>query len=167
MLGYITGFDDGQANVLLADLAATLRAEGVVLAGVVQVNEEVGEGRPCHMDLHILGRTESVRISQDLGPHSQGCRLNAAGLERAVGMVAAQMEAGAALLLVNRFGKQEAEGRGFRPLIGQALAAGMPVVIAVADGHIKRFEAFESGMGTQLHPSRDSVLAFCRTAIGG
>ena len=164
MLGYITGFAEGQANALLAEVAACLRAEGVVLAGVVQVNEGVGRG--CPMDLHVLGGAEVVRISQDLGPHSQGCRLNADGLERAVGLVQARLEAGAAVLIVNRFGKQESEGRGFRPLIGQALAADIPVLIAVADEYLAAFDAFSEGMGQRLRPSYSAVMAFSREALG-
>ena len=163
MLGYITGFAEGQVNALLAEVAATLRAEGVVLAGVVQVN--TGEGRGCPMDLHVLGGAEVVRISQDLGQHSQGCRLNPDGLERAVALVEARLETGAALLIVNRFGKQEAEGRGFRPLIGHALAGDVPVVLAVSDEYLTAFEGFSEGFGQPLAPSHAAILAFCRGVL--
>lgn len=163
MLGYITGFADGQMNALLGQVAVTLQAEGVVLAGVVQVND--GTGRDCAMDLHLLGGGEVVRISQNLGPGSQGCRLDADALERAVGLVEARLEAGVDLLIINKFGKQEADGRGFRPLIGQALTRGIPVVIAVTEGHRAAFAQFAQGFGQALEPAPAAVMAFCHAAL--
>lgn len=163
MLGYITGFTEGRVNALLADVAASLHKDGVKIAGAVQVNK--GEGRNCPMDLHVLGGAQVVCISQDLGPLAQGCRLDPDGLERAVGLVEAQLHAGAALLIVNRFGKQEAEGRGFRPLIGQALAADIPVIIAVADAYLAPFESFAEGLGQRLSPSHAEIIAFCHAAL--
>lgn len=163
MLGYITRFAEGQANALLAEVAEALRVEGVAVAGVVQVNASALRG--CDMDLHVLGGNDVVRISQNLGPMSQGCRLDAAGLERAVGLVQSRLQTGVAILIVNKFGKQEAEGRGFRPVIGQALADGVPVLIAVADGYADAFEQFAQGIGQALNPSHDVVMEFCREAL--
>lgn len=167
MLGFVTGGGRGQADVVLADIAVRLRRDGVALAGVVQVNEEFDPARPCHMDLHILTGTDVVRISQNLGALSKGCRLDAAGLEQAVGLVARALDMGPDLLIVNKFGKQEADGRGFRPLIGQALAAGIPVLTAVNAGNRAAFEAFAEGMGVPLGCSHDEILQFCRTHMKG
>ncbi|RUS58927.1 DUF2478 domain-containing protein [Pseudorhodobacter sp. E13] len=165
MLGYVTGGERGQMDLLLADTAARLRAEGCALAGVVQVNEEFDPARPCHMDLHVLNGTSVIRISQDLGTLSKGCRLDPSALEQAVGLVAQALEAGPALLIINKFGRQEAEGRGFRPLIGQALAAAVPVLTAVSAGYLDAFERFAEGMGTALPCETDAVLAFCHAQI--
>lgn len=167
MLGFVTGGMRGQADVVLAEVAAQLRAEGVALAGVVQVNEDFDPARPCHMDLHILTGTQVVRISQNLGALSKGCRLDPAGLEQAVGLVARALDAGPQLLVVNKFGKQEADGRGFRPLIGQALAAGIPVLTAVNAGNRAAFEAFADGIGVALACAPDEILQFCRDQIEG
>ena len=167
MLGYVTGGERGQADVVLAEVAARLRAEGAALAGVVQLNDEFDAARPCHMDLHILTGTQVVRISQNLGALSKGCRLDPAGLEQAVGVVARALEAGPELLIVNKFGKQEADGRGFRPLIGQALAAGIPVLTAVNAGNRAAFESFADGLGVALACSHEAVLQFCHDQLEG
>jgi hypothetical protein len=161
MLGYITGFAEGQANDLLGRVAAALQAEGVRVAGVVQVNT----GARGAMDLQVLGG-DLVRISQSLGTLSRGCRLDAAGLERAVGLVEAQLTAGADVVIVNKFGKQEAAGRGFRPLIGAALGAGVPVLLSVGDEYLAAFEEFADGMGRALAPVDADVLGFCREEMG-
>jgi hypothetical protein len=165
MLGYVTGGERGQADVLLAEAVAQLRAEGLTLAGVVQVNEEYDPARPCHMDLHILAGAEVIRISQNLGTLSKGCRLDPAGLEQAAGLVSQALEAGPDLLIINKFGKQEADGRGFRPLIGQALAAGIPVLTAVSAGNQAAFDRFAEGLGVALPCTNEAILAFCHSHI--
>ncbi|WP_022703177.1 DUF2478 domain-containing protein [Pseudorhodobacter ferrugineus] len=167
MLGFVTGGTRGQADVVLAEVAAQLRGDGVALAGVVQVNEDFDPARPCHMDLHILTGVQVVRISQNLGALSKGCRLDPAGLEQAVGLVERALDLSPDLLIVNKFGKQEADGRGFRPLIGQALAAGIPVLTAVNTGNRAAFDAFADGLGIALPCAPKEILQFCRDHIKG
>jgi hypothetical protein len=133
----------------------------------VQVNEEFDPDRPCHMDLHVLTGVEVIRISQSLGSLAKGCRLDPAGLARAVGLVEHALEGGADLLIVNKFGRQEAEGRGFRPVIGQALASGIPVLTAVNTGYQAAFDEFAEGFGLSLTCSRDAVLQFCMSQAKG
>ncbi|MDZ4136850.1 MAG: DUF2478 domain-containing protein, partial [Paracoccaceae bacterium] len=87
MLAYVQGGGQGVADLLLNDIAQTLLALGWPLAGAVQENIEFDPARPCDMNLHVLTGRQVVPISQNLGPHSSGCRLDAAGLERAVGLV--------------------------------------------------------------------------------
>lgn len=165
MLGYIKTAERGLANRLLAEVAATLQAENIPLAGVVQVNEEFDPARPCHMDLHILDGGEVIRISQNLGTLSKGCRLDPASLEQSVGLVERALAAGPRLLVINKFGKQEIEGRGFRPLIGQALADGIPVLTATSSESAASFEAFADGLAEALAPEADAILLWCRTKL--
>lgn len=166
MLGYITTEGRGATDRLLADVAARLRADGWQLAGAVQVNGPPVEGRACDMDLHVLAGAEVVRISQNLGALSRGCRLDPTGLEQAVGLVEAALHGvpQPRLLIVNKFGKQEAEGRGFRPVIGQALAAGLPVLTAVNATNALRFEDFAGGLAVPVAEDVEAVLRWCRAA---
>ena len=169
MLGYIRSgvgtVPPGGADLLLARVAATLQAEGVPLAGVVQVNEVFDPARPCHMDLHVLTGGSVIRISQDLGALSKGCRLDPSGLEQAVGLVIQALEGGPRLLILNKFGKQEADGRGFRPVIGQAIAAGVPVLTAVSQTNLEAFERFSEGLGEALPMDLEKILGWCRVQI--
>lgn len=160
-LGFVTGSTRGEADRLLAGVVARLQARGWPLAGVVQHN--TGCEGACDMDLAILGRAEVVRISQSLGPGSSGCRLDPQGLEAAVGLVG-PMLAGARLLVVNKFGKAEAEGRGFRPLIGEALAAGIPVLVAVSALNRPAFEDFAGDLAEPLPAREAALLAWCDAA---
>lgn len=161
MLAYVTGGGRGAADLLLWDVAARLRAMGWPLAGAVQANIEVDPARPCDMELHVLDGREVVRISQNLGPLSKGCRLDAAGLEQVVGLVERALLGAPRLLIINKFGKQEIDGRGFRPLIGQAMASGIAVLTSVNVGNLAGFESFAQDMASPLPADMDAVLKWC------
>lgn len=162
MLGYVAGGGRGSSDRLLAAVAERLRAAGFPLAGVVQINTVFDPARPCHMDLHVLTRDETLRISQNLGPLARGCRLDPSGLETAVGLVEAALADAPRLLIVNKFGKVEAEGRGFRPVIGAALAAGVPVLTSVSSGNLAAFTAFAEDMAEPLPPDEEALIAWVR-----
>ncbi|SMX44373.1 DUF2478 domain-containing protein [Actibacterium lipolyticum] len=164
MLGYVTTQGRGASDRLLFDAAVALRAEGLRVAGAVQENVERDPTRSCDMDLHVLTNDSVVRISQNLGRGSRGCRLDPEGLEQAVGLVGAALDGPIDLLIINKFGKQELEGRGFRPLIGQALAQGVPVLTSVGEGKRDGFAAYADGMAEQIEADLPAVLAWCRQA---
>lgn len=148
MLGYVI-HDDSDGNDRMAALARLLAARGLRLGGAVQVNSGSGDCA-CDMDLSLLGADiPPLRISQALGPGAQGCRLDADALERAVGL-ALSVLAGADLVLVNKFGKQESLGRGFRELIAEALAQDIPVLTAVAPDYLPAFRDFAGEHATLL-----------------
>lgn len=156
----------GDTDLLLERLANTLLSRGARLAGVVQTNTECATGGPCDMDVRVLPDGPVIRISQSLGAGARGCRLNPEALEEAVGHVAAQMEAGADLLIVNKFGRHEAEGRGFRPLIAEALARDIPVLVGLNRLNAEAFHEFVDGMAQELEPKLGALLDWSRDAMG-
>ena len=166
MLGYVTGLGRGEVDSLMREVAQRLRAAGLPLAGAVQHNIETGPTTKCHMELEVLSGPDVVRISQDLGALSRGCRLDPQGLERVVGLVSAGLDKGAALLLVNKFGKQELDGRGFRPVIAEALGAGVPVLVAVNQSNLQGFLAFAEELAEPLPTDVEAVTDWCRARIG-
>ena len=168
MLGVLTVPGRGAADLLLARVAGVLAGEGWPLGGAVQVNRDHAvPGRKCHMDLHILGTDQVVCISQDLGAGSRGCRLDAAGLETAVGLAEAALLAGPRprLVILNKFGKREVDGGGFRPLIGRALEMGVPVLTAVGTGNLEGFEGFAEGLAERVGATEAEALAWCRRVV--
>ena len=167
MLGYVVAEGRGAGDLLIAEAVARLRAEGLHLAGAVQVNAERDPAYKCDMDLHILSGSGAIRISQDLGKLSRGCRLDPEGLERAVGLVAAALEAGPDLLVVNKYGKQEIDGRGFRPLIGEALSRGIPVLTAVNAGNVDAFRGFAEDLAEPVPAEVEAIAAWCRAQVAG
>jgi nucleoside-triphosphatase THEP1 len=151
MLWYVTTHGRGESDRLLAALAARLEGEGLRILGAVQRNiDRPGDDR-CEMELCGTAAAGVWRISQNLGPLSRGCRLDPAGLEAAAGAVAAALDGAEAdlladLVIVNKYGKQEIDGRGFRPVIAAALMRGLPVLTAVNAKNLPAFLAFAEGL---------------------
>jgi len=166
MLAFFTADGRGTADLLLHALAGRLQAEGMRLAGAVQVNVERPDRPRCDMELRLLSGTATIGISQNLGRGSRGCRLDADGLERAVAMVEATLDGPTDLVIVNKFGKQEAEGGGFRPVFARALAEGIPLLTATNRANRAAFVDFAGGLAQELPAEPDRLAAWCRAALG-
>ncbi|MCP3056296.1 DUF2478 domain-containing protein [Aurantimonas marianensis] len=156
--------EPGRLDTVMSEVAETLLSEGVRLAGVVQTNCVNPDRHKCDMDVRVLPDGPVIRISQDLGAASRGCRLDPAALEEAVALVGPRLAAGADLLILNKFGKHEAEGHGFRDLIAEALAAGVPVLIGINGLNRAAFETFTDGMAEGLPADPSALLAWVRAA---
>lgn len=162
-LGYVTLPGRGETDELLAKLAARILQAGTRLAGTIQTNRERDCTHHCDMDLHVIPDGPVVRINQDLGPESTGCRLDAGALEAAV-VAVAQRLAGAEVLIINKFGKHEAEGRGFRHLMADALARGVPVIVGVNIQNMPAFLEYTDGMAQHLPSEPDQILTWLSQA---
>lgn len=115
------------------------------------------------MDLRILGDGAVIRISQNLGTCAEGCRLDTGALAQAVARAEAALARGADLVIVNKFGKQECFGRGFRDVIAQALAQGVPVLLSVPAEQLPGFHAFAGEMAQPVAPG--AALDWCRARV--
>lgn len=166
MLAFFSTQGRGASDRLLAELANRLRADGVRMAGAVQVNTERPGQKHCDMELHVLDGTDVLRISQNLGRGARGCRLDPDGLERTVALVEASLSRPVDLMIVNKFGKQELDGRGFRPLIGQALSQDVPVLTSVTGANRAAFLDFSDGLAEELPAELGALLDWCRAATG-
>ncbi len=159
-LAYVTTTDRGATDRLLSTVAEHLLAKGARLAGVVQTNTECADSSKCDMDVRVLPDGETIRISQSLGEHARGCRLDPAALEQAVGLVSNSLEDSPDLLIINKFGKHESDGRGFRPVIGEALGLDIPVLVGVNGLNEEKFQDFTGGAAEMLEPDLDAIIAW-------
>ncbi len=149
-LAYVMTETRGTIDRLLSEFSRLLIGRGNRLIGVAQTNTECSDSTLCDMDVQVLPDGQTIRISQSLGTGSRGCRLNPSALEQAVALVSDGFDGDPQLLVVNKFGKHEAEGRGFRPVIGEALSRGIPVLAGVNTLNHDAFIEFTQGMGQRL-----------------
>ena len=159
-IGFCLAPERGDADRLLAGVAETLVAQGLRVCGIVQVNTLHPDRSRCDMDIAVLPRGPVIRISQTLGAGAGACRLDAGALETAVALVAASLDRGADVLILNKFGKQEAVGRGFHGLIAEAVAQGVPVLLRVNHRNMPAFQAFSAGFATALAPDAGQMIAW-------
>lgn len=171
MLGYICVEERGEADRILTALAARLRARLVRVAGAVQTNDPWRDDMPCDMNLHVLpadpeGEAEVIRISERLGKGAEACRLDIGALEEAAALVEARI-AGAELLILNKFGKREAAGGGFRAAVARALEAGVPVLIAAGPVDSIGFLDFAGDMAERVAPEAAEAWALAAAGRAG
>jgi len=159
-LAYTMAPGRGDTDLVLERLATDLAARGLRCCGTVQINSERLDAGPCDMDVRVLPDGAILRISQDLGPQARGCRLDPAALETAVGLVATGLSSGVDLLIVNKFGKHEAEGRGFRDVIAEAVAMDVPVLVGLNALNRPAFETFAEGLAIRLPPEPAALMAW-------
>lgn len=149
----------GSTDLVMQEAVGLLRAGGLRLAGTVQTNTERPGDPRCDMDVQVLPDGPIFRISQDLGRDARGCRLDPEGLESAVAAVQAVMAAERPdLLVINKFGKHECLGRGFRPVIAEAVGEGIPVLVGVNALNLPELRAFVGEGLTLLPPDPQAVL---------
>lgn len=144
-------FHDGEdVNKLVADFADGLARRGVRLGGVIQISAEV---EACHCkDTHVLDLETGAHlpILQDLGQHSESCRIDTAALAEIGQLISAAIARRPDLLFINRFGKLEAEGKGLYGGIGEAAAAGIPTLVAVSTRYLVPWRQFTQGFDEEL-----------------
>ena len=167
LIAYTRSPGRGNTDRVLARLAARLTARGLRLVGTVQINTEQAESDLCDMDVKVLPAGPVIRISQDLGPAARGCRLDPVALETAVGLTESRLGSGAHALIVNKFGKHEAEGRGFRSTIAEALGRGLPVLVGLNGLNQDAFHAFSGGEAIELTSEVHVLENWLRAAIEG
>lgn len=148
----------------LSDLVRRLSADGVRVCGLVQSNDGIGN---CgSMTLTDIASTEQFGISQALGSLSEGCRLDPRGLVEAGSRIEGAIAIDADLLILNKFGKAEAEeGGGLRTVVARAVELGIPVLTAVRPPYEQSWTEFHGGFATALPPDADAVMAWCRAAV--
>ena len=158
------GQDAGGADAFLAHIAEILAEQGVKLAGVVQANDPHTDGGRCDMSLIELSSGAEIRLSQNLGAAARGCSLDPAGLVRASALIAqALARDGVELLIINKFGKQEASGKGLRDVLAEAMMAGIPVLAGVSRLNLAACQDFAGDCFCPLPLERGSILAWCDT----
>ena len=108
----------------------------------------------------LLHSGETLLLAQDFDPAARGCRLDLARLQNAGMRIADALSHGADLVIINRFGKRERDGKGLSHLIGRALDADIPVVIAVGRDHFADWIKFAGGMSVRLGCERDALEAW-------
>jgi nucleoside-triphosphatase THEP1 len=162
----ITAFeyaDDCNVDRVLRLIADHLIANGVTVAGLLQINHARAGRLRCHMILEELESTEQVVISEDRGPQARGCMLDRHALLRAEALALRALARQPDLLIVNKFGKAEVEGGGFRSVIADALMRLVPVLIAVPQRNLEQWHAYADQLSIDhaFETLEDNVASLC------
>jgi hypothetical protein len=150
---------------ILREFAADLNVRGYRAVGLVQASHHCLDVPKLSAVLIHTG--EELQLFQNLGSCATGCRLDVGQLLDAGAQVARAIDQGADLLIVNRFGRQEREGKGLSYLIERALSADIPVVIAVPGHRFADWIKFADGMSVKLRCDRESLDTWWNAVSSG
>jgi hypothetical protein len=67
---------------------------------------------------------------------------------------------------VNKFGKHEADGRGFRSVIAEAISRDIPVLVGVNSLNLDALQEFVGPAATELEPSGSVLVSWLQAAMG-
>jgi len=141
---------EDDVDLLLAEFASARLRDGERIGGVVQRNFKDDAGRSNGMLVIDLLTGREISICQPLGRGATACKLDPAGLAEASLAVSRAIAEDAALIIVNKFSKQEASGHGLRSELAEAIIAGGPVLTAVPEKCIDAWKEFTGDRGTTL-----------------
>ena len=148
---------EDDVDSLLADFANDRLRAGEHVGGLIQRNSKDGDGKLVGMQLVDLMTGREIGIYQKLGAGSAACKLDTSGLAEATRAVTSAISADVSLIVVNKFSKQEAAGRGLRSELADAVIAGCTVLIGVSEKCSDAWKEFTGDRGTTLFCARRVV----------
>jgi hypothetical protein len=83
-----------------------------------------------------------LQLSEDRGKESSGCRLDRGILTEAAGLLLSALEDKPDILVLNKFGKVEAEGEGLRDVLAKAVELNVPIMVGVPFRNIDQWRVF-------------------------
>lgn len=152
----LQGASSSTIQSLLAGFATRMQAQRLRVVGVVEEASDCGANACGKLALRDISTGGLISISQDLGSGSTACNLDPRGLAEACAKVERAIDWGADLVVLSKFGKQEAARGGLSDAFRAAFASDIPIATAVSPavaadwlgfvGDYCEFAAAESGV---------------------
>ena len=163
----LQGASSAQIQRLLADFAEKLARRGLRVGGVVEFGEAAPGGACGQMQLRELSTGEMFSISQNLGPGSQACNLDGQGLTAACAAVERALAGGLDVVILSKFGKQEAAHGGLYDAFQLAAASRTPLLTAVSPAMAAPWGDFAGPVSEYLPATAEAVEAWGRRCVSG
>ena len=143
-------YSDGlAADKFLAEWGYSLRSAGLNVAGLVQLNTFVRNPSKCDMVVEELFSGAVLQLSENRGPEARGCRLDRSILAEASALLLNALDERLDILVLNKFGKIEAEGEGLRDVLAKAVELDVPIVVGVPFRNIDQWRIFAGDMAEE------------------
>lgn len=143
-------YSDGlAADKHLAGWGYALRAAGLRVAGLVQLNTFERDASKCDMAVEELFSGTVLQLSEDRGKDARGCRLDRSILTQAAGLLWTALDHRLDVMVLNKFGKLEAEGAGLRDALTKAVDRGVPIIVGVPFRNLDQWRIFAGDMAEE------------------
>lgn len=157
---YAKGFD---IDALLEECCRDIAAWGVRVAGLLQIAKGGVRGCATSMHLYDLQSNTTFDIWENRGSCARGCRLDEAGLNQAANVLDRAIADRVDLLIINRFGRAESQGRGLLGYYARAIENDIPFLTSVRDPYEEAWSKFHAGLAISLPSDRSSVRDWARS----
>ncbi|MBV5269920.1 MAG: DUF2478 domain-containing protein [Afipia sp.] len=148
-LAAIVYANDEYPDEIFKWIVSDCRSRHLVLSGVLQHPAFEGADKRCDVLLEDLASGHRTLLFEDRGAGARGCRLDVAALVEASMKVESSLDNNPALLVLNKFGKVEADGGGMCGLI--------PAVIGVPARNLDAWRNFSGEFSTELSEDTDQI----------
>lgn len=148
--------DSENVQALMRQFSQEMAQQGLRVAGVTQMRGPDASGR-SRIFLRDAANGADYVISQDLGPGSVACNLDTGELAMACAAVERAAKAGADLIVISKFSKQEAERGGLCDAFRAAMIARIPVIAAVSPYFREEWRSFAGPLAEDVTPTREAL----------
>ncbi len=157
--------DSHLLDKLLAGIATEYLKKGFIVSGYLQSEDSSGIGRRGKIFLRCISEERMINISQNLGRCSKGCRTDDMALASANFLIEKRLDKDIDLLILNRFGRSESEGKGLRSVIEKAFLLDIPTLIPVRAKYQLQWQDFTDGFAVKLNPNYREIANWCDTVL--
>lgn len=145
-------------DALIGGVVRDLQKRGARVAGVVQSKGPTPGCSGPDVGLEAIGGLWNMPIMEYRGTQSQGCRLDYRAMSEATVWLENAMEQPFDILVLNRFGRAESEGGGFRKILARCAELERPALVPVRADYIDAWCEFHGGMGDVLPPDHAAII---------
>ena len=156
-LAAIVYANDEYPDAIFKLIVSECRSRNLVLSGVLQHPAFEGAAKRCDVLLEDLASGHRTLLFEYRGAGARGCRLDVAALVEASMRVESSLENDPALLVLNKFGKVEADGGGMCGLMAKALERGIPAIIGVPARNLDAWRNFAGEFSAELSENADEI----------
>lgn len=140
------------ADEFLYAFIQDLQSQNKNILGVIQAHPEVSYAYGSQMGIVDLSTGAYISIAQDLGKHNTSCCIDAEAISNSSRILQAARMQAPDLIIVNRFGKLEAEGSGFADEMLEIMSENTPLLTVVAERFLPMWREFTGGLATEILP---------------
>jgi hypothetical protein len=154
-----------EVDAIFAAAVSRIRQRGITVGGILQYfGERLPNGkRSMWVQDIVTGRL--IRLDQPRGPGAIACMLDPYALAQAACMLRQATATGPDLVVASRFGNAEADGRGMRAEIADAICSGAAVLVAARFSLLNDLEGFLGGPAHLLLPSSIAIATWAESLV--
>jgi Protein of unknown function (DUF2478) len=150
LLAAVTYPNEAYPQAAFRRIVEHCRSRALALAGVLQHPACEDPAHRCDVVLEDLASGARTELFERRGSGATGCRLDVAVLTDVTARIERTLQHDPDLLVLNKFGKVEAEGGGLVDPIAVAVDRGIPVIIGVPARNLAAWRAFAGDLAVEL-----------------